>query len=682
MTAPSSHETMPIPGSVVEFFEAKEIVCGVCLAVKGGRLSILTEANKEINLAGSRLLHVGRETMSTALSRDDMVKRLAAVRALRRSLMSEVNVEELWSLLVEEAEEGFSAAETAGFVFSTPITDDHVAAVQRVLLQDRIYFQYRDGLFHARPEEKVEARHQELQREEEREAQLEMGSQWLQAIWNRKSRPAVSEHQKEFIDALKGFCLFGQDAPQAAFVKELFRRANIPQTPQSAFRLLVRLGIWTENENLYLHEQNISPEFPPEVAERAERLAVEDVSIRVDLAQRIDLRSLHTFTVDSAQTRDYDDALSLRPIDGGLFEVGVHIADAAQWVAPGEILDREAEARASSIYLPDMRIAMLPPALSEGVCSLQAGQERLALSFLLRLDAEGNLHDHEIVPSVVTIREQLTYDKVNDRVGSDATLSTLHTLALKLKEARIARGAVILPLPEIQVTVQPSGMIQVYRYEKETPSQLIVSEWMIAANALAARALADRGIPGIFRGQAECRQETDFTQSEHVIFRIWRQRRLFARAELEVEAKPHCSLGLDSYTTVTSPIRRYSDLVVQRQIKHALATGAAFYSAEDLRQLIVRLAAIQSKVAFIQRKWTRFWILKYMEQEDLQVLNALVLETNGRFAHLLVPEFLMETNVPISDKSQVQRGEMIRVRIEKVNPREDMLRVQLMDDGR
>ncbi len=664
------------PGSIVEFFENRQILCGICTAVKGSRLAILTEQNKEISLAQSRILHVSSQTLDLSLTRDEQVKRLQGVTAARKSLMQLVDVEELWSLLESESE-GYDIRGLAEFLFNEALTDHHVAAVQRVLLYDRLFFQFKDGLFHARPQDKVEQRRLEIEREAEKEARLESGAHWVQAVWSRKHRPGIPDEHLGLIDSIKSFCLFGQDSPDAAFVKELFKRASIPPASNSAFRLLVRLGIWKENENLYLHEQNISPDFPEEVLSRAGAVAETDLAGRWDTSTRRDLRDLNAFTIDSSLTSDHDDALSLRALEDGTCEVGIHIADVAEFIDPGDILDREAESRASSIYLPDGRISMLPSVLSEEWCSLKSGKDRFAMSFLLTVDSEGAVKGREIALSVIRIREQLTYEDVNERIARDPALSSLYELAIKVRKQRIDRGAIILPLPEIHVHVNPAGMIQMSRYEKESPSQVMVSEWMIATNAAAASYLAEQGVPSVYRGQAECKPETDPVASEHEIFHTYRRRRLFARAEMDTQPRPHCSLALSSYAMATSPIRRYTDLVVQRQIRHLLLDQENPYSEDDLRQLITRLAAVQSKIFLIQRKWTRYWILKYMEQEDLHTLNAVVLDQNDRFAHVLLPDFLMEANVPLPEKNALQRGEMVRVKIERISPRDDLLRIQL-----
>jgi exoribonuclease-2 len=295
------------------------------------------------------------------------------------------------------------------------------------------------------------------------------------------------------------------------------------------------------------------------------------------------------------------------------------------------------------------------------------------------MDSEANIVETKICPSLITVRRQLTYEQVNDLVEKESGLKALFELANRLRQKRIDAGAVILPIPEIQVYVNEAGMIQITRYDKETPSQIMVSESMIQANAVAAAYLAQSDLPSLYRNQAECRPETECVQSEHELFRVYRQRRLFSRAELSTEAKPHCSLGIEHYTTVTSPIRRYCDLIVQRQLKHALAGVRGAYSKEQLEEAAVRLSTAQSKVFTIQRKWTRYWILKYIEQEDIENMNCLVLDKNARYAHLLLPDLLIEANAPVPENAGFSQGDQVKIRIEKAIPRDDVLKIQILD---
>ncbi len=662
------------PGHVFEFYESREILCGVVLIVKDGRFNAISENNREVAISVSRVVHHGKTILNPALGRDELLHRLKSISESRRSLAQSIDLEEVWSLL-ESEENGYAAQEIAEFIFTTPVSDDQAAAVKRALLADKLYFQTKESRFYPRSAETVEARRLELQREAERERKLSEGARWLAAVNARRQSSLQIEIREELVAALKDFALFGAESKESAFVKELLKLAAIPTTQQAAFRILVRLGVWREDENLLLHEHDISTEFPENAMLQARQLT----DYKLPENGRVDLTDLDVFTVDSASTRDYDDALSISELGGGIFEVGVHIADAAELIEQGSPLDREAEARASSIYLPDERVSMLPPMLSEGILSLQAGQKRLALSFLIRFDSEANILEARVCPSVVMVRRQLTYEQVNDNIEHESGLKTLFELAVKLRQKRLEQGAIILPIPEIQVYVNEAGMVQLTRYDKETPSQIMVSEWMIQANAIAAGYLFQRQMPSLYRNQAECRPETECVQSEHQLFHIYRQRRLFSRAELSTEAKPHCSLALPQYTTVTSPIRRYVDLLVQRQLKQALAGASAAYSKDELEEAAGRLSAAQTKVSTIQRKWTRYWLLKYMEQEDMETLHALVLDKNARFAHLLLPDLLIEANAPVPENATFKQGDRVRIRIEKIIPREDALKIQILD---
>lgn len=663
-----------VPGTVLEFFDEKTMVCGVCLDCRDQRLAVLSEQNREINLSRGRVLHCGSQRLSLGLNRDDLVRRLTTISAQRRALMGQVILDELWSLL-EGEERQFEVRELTEYVFSEPLTDDHVAAVLRVMLADKLYFKYKAGEFTPRSSAQLELLQRERVKQEEQERLLQEGVSWLRRVWQRQADGTPPSSRERLVEAIKSFCLFGQESPDYAFARELLKRAGIVQ-PQGAFRLLVRLGIWNKDENLYLHQYGISAQFPVPVQELAEERATQAPQWLRQVDGRRDLRDLRTITIDSALTRDYDDALSLRPAGEGLTELGVHIADAAAFVLPGDALDLEAQERASSLYLPDSRIAMLPQSISEDVCSLRAQTDRLAVSFLVILDEDANIVAHEIVPSVVRVDAQMTYQEVNHQLHQDGFLRTLQSFSHKLQQRRLDNGAIILPLPELRVWVNPEGMIQVTRYEKETPSQIMVSELMILANTLAAGFLAERQLPGIFRCQEECRPETNPVASEFPLFHTYRQRRLFARAELATSVRPHCSVGVPHYTSVTSPIRRYVDLLVQRQLKHIFETGTPLYSEEELQRLIVHLEVPQSRLMLIRRKWTRYWILKYLEQEDIQTLDALVLDQNNRFAHLLLPDFIMETNMVAEDTTRIRPGEMIRVKIDHLNPRDDVLRVK------
>jgi len=192
----SRHEGLEIaPGAVFEFYESKETLCGVVLSVKEDRFNALSERNREVSLTLSRLVHYAKTSLDLKLGRDELVQRLASISDIRKAIMGRIDIEGLWSLL-ESEEAGYSAEEIAEFIFSTPISDDESAAVNRVLLSDRLYFQAKDSMFYARSAESVDARRIDLQKEAERERRLAEGARWVGAVYARKQNVSPSNSVK------------------------------------------------------------------------------------------------------------------------------------------------------------------------------------------------------------------------------------------------------------------------------------------------------------------------------------------------------------------------------------------------------------------------------------------------------------------------------------------------------
>lgn len=664
------------PGDILEFYEDKELVCGLCLAVKEQRLQVLTPRNREINMARNRVLLNTNGELNQSQGRENLIKQLAEISEERRKLAENIPVRDLWELL-EGEEEGFYCQEMAEMVYSSTPSAHQVAAVLRAILADPFYFKYRDRRFFANSPEKIEQIKLCLEREAERKRQLEEGSEWLRAVWQRKRHPEP-ECKDKIIRLLKEFCILGKDASEYSFTREILSRAQIP-TIGGAFRILVRLGEWQENENLFFYKYDIATSFEEKILQFVQEIKKgAHLTSPIENREREDLRSLDLITIDGALTRDYDDALNLRELEDGIFEVGIHIADTAHYVKPHSLLDEAALSRATSIYLPDTRIPMLPPDLSEEICSLWARKDRLAVSLFVRLTPESEILDFRLVPSLVQVKRQLTYTDVNLALDGDTYFQTLFHLAKQLRKRRIAEGASIIYIPELRIWVNSEGMIHVNKHEEETASQIIVSEFMVLANSLTARYFAERSIPTIYRSQCEPRPEDRPGSSDNHLFQKYRQRRLLPRAELSTDPQPHCGVGVPCYTSVTSPIRRYIDLVVQRQLKHHLEKGEPFYSEAQLQDIINRIQEPQSNAMAIRRSWTRYWTLKYLEQENITVTEALVLDQGSRFYKLLLTHFMLEATMKSDPKRDIVAGDTIKIKIERIHPREDIMKLSLL----
>jgi exoribonuclease-2 len=662
------------PGAKIEFFESKRLLCAVCLEVKNSRLLVLTEQDREANVSMKRILHIDDGLLDISQSRIQLVAILQEAAARRQNLMGHISVEELWDLLHEE-EEGFNCHDLAEICFSGEVTSDHASAVFRALLTDSIHFKLKGGLFYANSPEKLEQILIQHERKAQKEKELAEGSHWLGAVW--KGEPvAEPENGERYLRMLTDFCLFGTEASDYPQIKKILAMAQVP-VPQGIFPLLVKLGVWNEDENLYLHRFGIQEDFPPEVLHCANKIA-EDLGSdggewRSDT--REDWSSLPIFTIDGPMTRDYDDAISLRPVESGV-EVGIHIADAAAFVSPDTPVDLEALERINSLYLPDTRVPMLPTMLSEDVCSLRQGKNRLATSLLVRFDENDQLQDYRFALSRIRVQRQLTYSEANQLVTKEEELGRLYRLCTRLRRRRIKQGALLLPLPELRVWVNSNNEIKIATLDRETPAQLVVSELMILANGLAAETLAAKSVPAIYRSQGKP-QEIVVGEGTDDLYLNYLQRRYLSRAELSIDPKPHSGLGMAAYTNWTSPIRRYMDLVILRQLKSVVRGEPPVYTPEVLDPIISRITIGQSRTLQIKKEWTRYWVIKYLERQQIKFVDALVLNQGRRTYNLLIPEYLLEASMPLEEGRGLNPGDHFRVEVVKANAREEVLKLKM-----
>jgi exoribonuclease-2 len=662
-------------GTVVEFFAEKKLTIGVCLEAKGERYLILTEGDREINLPESRFLHVAPHALNVQRGRDQLIQSLREITKRREELRVRIDLAEVWELIWAEPE-AYDCAFLAGLVFGEEVTPDHTAAMYRACWDDTIHFSRKGDTFTPNPPETVEQLLHQKIRKEERERELTAAATFVRAVWEGDTpSPEALAAQETWIELLREYALHDTEAPRYRLARDLLNRAEVTGS-DAAFKLLVRLGVWDEDENLLLLRLGVPINFRPEVlkeAEHAAREAFEEGVMRAD--QRRDLTHLHTMSIDNELTHDIDDALSCDLCDG-LIMLGIHIADPASVIRSETLLDHEARERSTSIYFPEGKIPMLPPLLSEAALSLVANAVRPAMSVLVTLTPEGEVVDYQITPSLVRVVERLTYEDADARIGHDVRLTYPFELAKRLRQLRFDNGAISLPIPQVDLFLDRDGQITVRTVDREAPSQILVSELMILANSLVGQFCAQRHIPIVYRGQAAPRETfpTTFTYDPVVHYR---QQRAMNPARIGLEPTRHSSLGVDVYTTFTSPLRRYVDLLSHRQLHAYLECGEPLYAEEQLRSILVEVEAALSRAGLVEHDRRRYWLLRYLGRRQGEVLAGIVLDRFPRNYLIILPEVMQEVDVPVGGK-ELAPGDRVSVRIETVQPRTATLKVSLV----
>ena len=554
-------------GSIVEFIDRQKIMCAVILEVKSSRLRLLTENNREVNLAANRLLHKDNVRLDLSMGRDKMVDALKGVASKRKELLNQVDIKVLWEVLNSE-QAWIDLATMTAFCFPENPCGDHESAVLRAFFDDRLYFKFNLDRFLPNSEEQVARLISQRREEARRKRIIEAGGNWLMNLMNSTAPPdqVNGTDIAEFNRILKSYYLFGKESKDQALAKAMINRAKL-DTSTALFPLLVKLDVFDENENIDLLRFDIPTEFSSEIRLRAGKLADTYKGFSDDGSRR-DLTDLPLMTIDGQATLDFDDAISIEKI-GDQFRLGIHIVDVGHFVHRGDIIDQEALSRGSSIYMPDQKISMLPAGLAEGLCSLKAGEIRPAISTMVNLSPSLEIIDFEILPSLIKVKHQLTYYEVNQEADQNPDILVLCGIAEKFHQQRLDAGAVQITVPEINVWLADDRTVTVNRINRESPGRMLVSEIMIMANWLMARYLAENKMPAVFRSQPGPRERL-YKGDGGTIFQNWMQRRFLSRFVLGAQPEKHSGLGLNAYVTATSPIRKYFDLLTQRQIRAAL----------------------------------------------------------------------------------------------------------------
>jgi len=655
-------------GKIVEYIDHGDFIIALCLQDDGSRLHLLTPTNREMNLSAKRALLISPSSINVQSPREELLGKLKKAEQERNRLKDQVHVQELWELVKDEAE-SYDHAYLAQLCFGEQVTEEHVSGLARALFEDKLYFKMKDDRFLPNSEEKIANALAQMAQEASREEKLREGSEWLREVLENKS---VQEPRGrvEIIKVLADLALYGEDSPTFKFGKELLQRSGVSDI-REARRILVSLGVWSEDENLDLLRFEIRVAFSEEHLRESERICQAEAAP----GEREDLRELRVWTIDGPMTRDFDDALSLS-VEKDRIHLGIHIADVASVIEPDSLLDEEASQRGTSLYLPRHQIPMIPVALSQEALSLKQGCDRPAISLIAVLAGDGTLLESRFVPSLVRVEKQWTYDEVNQSFDREPLFREMRRLSQLMRQRRLEQGALVLSLPEIAVEVTSQGSIVLHKVEQDTPSRAMVAEFMIFYNWLAAQFCKEHQIPAIYRCQEAPAERLSPEETEYIYY-VFKQRRKLSPLSIRTEPKPHSSLGVDMYTTVTSPIRRYYDLLVQRQIRSYLCRGAALYALDDIEKKRLVLDPLLKSIELLTRNGTRYWIQKYLAQHIGEKFPALVLDVIRNKYRVLLSDVFLIAEVKRDNGQTLHEGQDIMVKIRKSDPWEDYLKVDI-----
>ncbi|HEY8927922.1 MAG TPA: ribonuclease R [Mucilaginibacter sp.] len=417
------------------------------------------------------------------------------------------------------------------------------------------------------------------------------------------------------------------------------------------------LGVQGENDtemNAILAEYGFPLAFPKEVEHESEEIS--DVISEAEIARRRDFRNITTFTIDPFDAKDFDDALSFRILDNGNYEVGVHIADVSHYIQPDSALDKEALDRATSVYLVDRVIPMLPERLSNGLCSLRPKEDKLCFAAVFELDEEAHIINEWFGKTVIHSDRRFTYEEVQEVIEKGAgdfekEILKLNALAYKLRERKFKAGAISFETTEVKFKLDEQGKpIGVYVKERKDAHKLI-EDFMLLANKKVAEYVSKLGkgkhkytfvyrvhdspkpeslanfaqFASRFGYRINTKSDKEIARSLNFLMEDVEGKkeqnvltqlaiRSMAKAIYTTKSSSHYGLAFDHYTHFTSPIRRYPDVMVHRLLFHYL-NGGQSANAEHYEKLCQHSSQMEKKAADAERASVKYKQAEYLRDQ-------------------------------------------------------------------
>ncbi len=598
----------------------------------------------------------------------------------------EIDSQLLWEIFVDaslELDPERAAEEYFGTTSSVTI-----AAAAKVLLQDTLHFRPKAESFLPRTRSEVDELEQRERREAEKAAFLERARSFLQDLITRREPPSeVPEELQPMVGRIESF-MFRNDNPEAeSLLSDVAGRRPVREV---GVEVLEKLGRLNRNVDPQLLLHGIVADFSEPVRRHVESLS--PFAAAREPHCRTDFRQLLSFSIDDDSTREVDDALSVRFNEEGRCEAGIHIADPGVFVAKGDCVDQAAAERALTLYLATCAATMLPERIGCDLASLERGQERPSLSVTVEFDQTGTVHDFRVERGVLQVQHRLSYEDADTILAGEeegdeevdgsggnkvdalaVALSKLSELAEALQQTRISRGALIFPRPELVVSARDDD-ISVKRVEPDSPSRTLVGEFMVLANRLVAEFALSRDLPIIYRTQPPPGGPVEPPSSYDPV-KFERAVRMMRPTKFSTHPQPHSSLALDVYTQISSPLRRFNDLAIHRQVAACLDAEPAPYTVTELIEVLGQAEKVERANKRIEREVANYWLLEYLRRNYKgEQLTATVVDPAGKLRLAELDYFMVRGVLQGAEKSRP--GSRLSVRVAEVRPRKNRMVLQ------
>ncbi len=652
---------IPRLNEVVVFRKRSEPSFGVLRESLGERVSLFSEEGKEVEVDFSKIVLSTGIKLGSELTRSEKKLRLRGIRKGLDEKRGTVDLKTLWECVSDGAKE-LTLDELVELYFSEDGTEkEDILLLFWAVEKDDLYFKRGENGY--KPKTSKEVEETLLRKEAERKRLIEHRAaiKWARGIIEGREDEPESDF-KNYLELIKGYVIHLDKFERAPEAKLFISEVGIRDV-EGAIEFLIKAGGWREDEDPLFKRLGLKEGFPKRVLEEAKKI-IEEPFVEDGFE---DLTKLETYAIDDETTEDVDDAISIWESQDGLI-IGVHIANVADFIPKWSLLDEEAGRRGETIYLPEGHVHMFPPELIREKLSLFEGAPKYALSLLVLFDERLSIKSYRFTKSKILVKKNLSYDKADEAFLKSSIGQRLIQVAQGLRKKRMEAGAFVFQFPDLKIRVVDGGEIDVKKINMNTDAHLVVSEFMILMNWLSGRFFKEKGIPGIFRSQLEPVSEDARLLDENDPLFPLRAIKYLKPSRIGLSSEPHFSLGVDAYVQITSPIRRYLDLVLQRQIIGELDGQGAAYTEEDLERVYPQVEVGIREKKMVERARERYWLLKHLKGLEGKKITGIVSFLRETSMSIYLTDYLLELPVPYTSEMDLKEGDTVNLIVEHVDP--------------
>lgn len=651
----------------------------VCVTKQAkNKIQAINEKGREVRLSEDKLLW---QYPLRANTPEEWREIAVAIQTTVNRLRSVIDVLLLWETALEL--EVSDITDLADLYFSGDMTTEHLIALWRVLAEERLHFKRRGNLWETRTAQQVEELKIQREVEKTRAKELVLAKEWLQTISRQPPLTtslieegkggviALQEEIKPFVERLERWLRGEPDKLVEEILAPLVEKDRT-HPRELVFEVLQRVGRLPLDADRDVIVAGLRPEFPAAVCEAAETALPWQPIADQAITELF-------FSIDDEETREVDDALAIE-MEGELWKVTIAIADPSSVIQRGDVLDREAMRRGTTVYLPTQTVLMLPEKISCDLVSLTAGQVRPSVVITAWLDSQGQLVRSAIQRQPIRVLKRLSYYEADELIANGQEdfahrLRELTRVAEQLRIRRLAQNAITLQRSEFKVSVK-EDIVTITLIDLNSPSRQLVGEMMVLANHIAADYARQHEVPIIYRTQ-ESPSEAITPEMLAEPLGFIKARKLMKPSALSLQPAQHSGLGLTVYTQLTSPLRRFADLVMQRQLVAHLVNEPLPYDQDELFKVLATAERTAREARMFESDAKRRWFIKYLQQtwRD-QPLEALIVdEAKGGYKVEMQPWGVDAFLGGITDK-RFELGSRVMAVVDKVRAKTVNIRLK------